>query len=60
MLALSRNEVIPLVPMQQTMSFDWETFPQWMDHIDTLPLGANISQLVPISPLVAYAVGGRL
>ncbi len=58
MLSMSRNEAIPLGPMKATMSFDWETFPQWMDHIDTLPLGVNISQLVPITPLVAYAMGG--
>ena len=29
-----------------------------MDHIDRLPLGINISQLVPVTPLVAYAMGG--
>src|SRR5262245_15547933 len=57
MLALSRNEAIPLDPMKQTMSFDWETLPQWMDHLDRLPLGVNISHLVPSSPLVAYAMG---
>jgi N-acyl-D-amino-acid deacylase len=56
MLCLTRNEAIPLAPMQQTMSFDWETFPQWMDHIDRIPLGVNISQLVPVTPLVAYVM----
>src|SRR5215471_9829358 len=58
MLALSRNEAIPLEPMRVSMAFDWETFPQWMDHLDRIPLGVNLSQLVPISPLVAYAMGG--
>src|SRR5215510_3155480 len=43
MLALSRNESIPLEPMKQTMSFDWETFTQRMDHLDCLPLGVNLS-----------------
>ncbi len=58
MLALARNEAIPLEPMKVSMSFDWETFPQWMDHLDRLPLGVNLSQLVPITPLVAYVMGG--
>ncbi|MBI3801015.1 MAG: amidohydrolase family protein, partial [Deltaproteobacteria bacterium] len=58
MLSLARNEAIPLEPMKVSMSFDWETFPQWMDHLDRLPLGINLSQLVPITPLVAYAMGG--
>ncbi len=58
MLTLSRNESIPLKSMQAAMSFEWETFPQWMDHLDRLPLGVNLSHLVPVSPLVAYVLGG--
>ena len=58
MLALTRNEAIPLEPMQLSMRFDWETFPQWMDHLDRMPLGVNVSQLVPVTPLVAYVMGG--
>jgi len=58
MLALSRNESIPLEPMKVSMPFDWETFPQWMDHVDRVPLGVNLSQLLPVTPLVAYVMGG--
>jgi N-acyl-D-aspartate/D-glutamate deacylase len=58
LLSLSRNEAIPLEPMKVSMKPDWETFPEWMDHLDRLPLGINLSQLVPITPLVAYAMGG--
>jgi N-acyl-D-aspartate/D-glutamate deacylase len=55
---MERNEAIPFRTMKASMAFDWETFPQWMDHIDRLPLGINISQLVPVTPLVAYVMGG--
>jgi len=58
LLSLSRNEAIPLEPMKVTMAPEWETFPQWMGHLDRLPLGINLSQLVPVTPLVAYAMGG--
>ena len=58
MLSLSRNEAIPLGPMQTSMPFDWETFPEWMDHLDRIPLGINLSQLMPVTPLVAYVMGG--
>jgi N-acyl-D-aspartate/D-glutamate deacylase len=58
MRSMERNEAIPYRAMQASMAFDWETFPQWMDHIDRLPLGINISQLVPVTPLVAYVMGG--
>lgn len=56
MLCLTRNEAIPLAPMQQTMAFDWETLPEWMDHVEKLPLGVNVSQLVPVTPLVTFVM----
>jgi N-acyl-D-amino-acid deacylase len=58
MLALSRNEAIPLEPMKVSMKMDWETFPQYMDRLSRMPLGINLSHLVPVSPLVAYVMGG--
>ena len=58
MLALSRNEAIPLEPMRVSMKVDWETFPQYMDRLERMPLGINLSQLFPISPVVAYVMGG--
>jgi N-acyl-D-amino-acid deacylase len=58
MLALSRNEAIPLEPMKVSMAFDWETFPQYMDRLSRMPLGINLSHLFPVTPLVAYVMGG--
>jgi len=58
MLALSRNEAIPLEPMRVSIKVDWETFPQYMDRLAHMPLGVNLSQLFPISPVVAYVMGG--
>ena len=58
MLALSRNESIPLEPMKVSMAFDWETFPQYMDRLERVPLGINFSHLFPVSPAVAYVMGG--
>ena len=57
MLALSRNEAIPMAPMQASMDFKWSTFPQYLDRLERLPLGINISHLFPISPAVAYVKG---
>ncbi len=58
MLALSRNEAIPLEPMRVSMTFDWETFPQYLDRLERMPLGINIAHLFPVSPAVAYVMGG--
>jgi len=58
MLSMQRNEAVPYEAMKVSMPFDWETFPQWMDHIDRLPKGVNIINLVPVTPLVSYVMGG--
>ncbi|MCS6927036.1 MAG: amidohydrolase family protein, partial [Candidatus Binatia bacterium] len=58
MWAMERNEAIPFEAMKATMPFTWETFPQWMDHIDRMPKAVNMIQLVPITPLVSYVMGG--
>ncbi len=58
MYSMERNEAIPFDAMKATMPFSWETFPQWMDHIDRLPKGINMIQLVPVTPLVSYVMGG--
>jgi N-acyl-D-amino-acid deacylase len=58
MLALSRTEAIPLEPMRVSMKVDWETFPQYMERLSHMPLGINVSHLFPISPAVAYVMGG--
>ncbi len=58
MMALSRNESIPLEPMRVSMKVDWETFPQYMDHLTKMPLGINLGHLLPVGPAVAYVMGG--
>lgn len=58
MYSMERNEAIPFDAMKATMPFSWETFPEWMDHIDSLPKGINMIQLVPVTPLVSYVMGG--
>jgi N-acyl-D-amino-acid deacylase len=58
MLSMERNEAIPYEAMKAAMPFNWETFPQWMDQIERLPKAVNMIQLVPVTPLVSYVMGG--
>ncbi len=44
--------------MRVSMKVDWETFPQYMDRLSTMPLGINIGHLLPVGPAVAYVMGG--
>ena len=57
MRLLTRIEAIPLETMQQGLRWDWETFPQWLDSLDSHPLGVNVGALVPFNPLRLYVVG---
>ncbi len=57
MLALSRNEAVPLRTMRAGMPWDWETFPEFLDSIDRTPKGVNVMAFVPLSPLYGYVAG---
>ena len=57
MLALSRNEAVPLRTIRAGMPWDWETFPEFLDSIDRTPKGVNMMAFVPLSPLYGYVSG---
>ena len=57
MLAVSRNEAVPLKTMQAGMPWDWETFPQFLDSVDRTPKGVNVMAFVPLAPLYMYTAG---
>jgi N-acyl-D-aspartate/D-glutamate deacylase len=57
MRLLTRIEAIPLSTMELGLSWDWESFPQWMDSLDKRPLGVNVGALVPFNPLRLYVMG---
>ena len=57
MRLLTRIEAIPLRTMELGLTWDWETFPQWMDALAKKPLGVNVGALVPFNPLRLYVMG---
>src|SRR6516165_394496 len=57
MLALSRNEAVPLKTMRAGMPWDWVTFPEFLDSVDRTPKGVNVMAFVPLAPLYAYVAG---
>jgi N-acyl-D-amino-acid deacylase len=57
MLTMSRVEAIPYESMKAGMSWDWETFPQWLDSIEKGPKGINMLSFVPLAPLMIYVMG---
>ena len=57
MLALSRNEAVPLKTMQAGMPWDWVTFAEFLESVDRTPKGVNVMAFVPLAPLYAYVAG---
>ena len=57
MLALSRNEAVPLETMRAGMPWDWVTFPEFLDSVERAPKGVNVMAFVPLAPLYSYVAG---
>jgi N-acyl-D-aspartate/D-glutamate deacylase len=58
MLSLTRNEAISYAAMKEGLAWDWESFPEFMDAIERTPKGINMLTYIPLSPLIAYVMGG--
>jgi N-acyl-D-aspartate/D-glutamate deacylase len=43
MLMMKNTEQIPIATQRLAMNWSWETFPQWMDYLRSLPKGASTS-----------------
>ena len=57
MRMMNRIEAIPLESMRLGMRWDWETFPEYLESLDSHGLGLNIGALFPFSPLRGYVMG---
>lgn len=57
MLMMENTEQVPLNAMRTAMSWDWQTFPEWMDHLRSVPKGVNMMMYLPLNPLLIYVMG---
>lgn len=56
---MTRTEQIPYESMVEGMGldWDWETLPEWMDHLDRIPKGVNLLSYVPLNPVLVHVMG---
>jgi N-acyl-D-amino-acid deacylase len=56
---MTRTEQIPYETMVAGMGLDWEweSLPEWMDHLENIPKGVNLLNYVPLNPLLVHVLG---
>jgi N-acyl-D-amino-acid deacylase len=57
MKSLTRVEAIPYACIEQSLNWSWESFPEWLDELDSRPLGVNTLAYVPLNPMLIYVMG---
>jgi N-acyl-D-aspartate/D-glutamate deacylase len=50
-------EAIPFDAMSQGIDWQWESFGEYLDAIETRGVGINVAALAPLTPLRHYAMG---
>jgi len=56
---LERAEAIPAAAMAAGIKWDWESFTEYLDFLDTLPKGINYAANIGHSALRTWAMGAR-
>lgn len=52
-------EDIPGTALAEGMSWNWETFPDYLDELESMPRVADVAALVPHGAVRAYVMGDR-
>jgi N-acyl-D-amino-acid deacylase len=52
-------EDIPGTALAEGMTWNWESFPDYLDELESMPRAIDISALVPHGPVRAYVMGER-
>jgi N-acyl-D-amino-acid deacylase len=52
-------EDIPGTALAEGMTWNWETFPEYLDELERMPRALDVSALVPHGPVRAYVMGER-
>ena len=57
MAMLSTTEQIPVAHQKAALPWDWETFPQYLQRVQGLPMGVNVLTYLPLNPVLCYVMG---
>jgi N-acyl-D-amino-acid deacylase len=57
MRMMENTEQISYSVMRRVLPWTWETFPEWLNYMRSLPKGVNLAAYVPMNALLSYVVG---
>lgn len=57
MLMMENTEQVTLEQLSAGLPWDWETYPEYRQSIERLPLAVNVSLFVPLNPILIYVMG---
>lgn len=57
MAMMENTEQVPIDAMRRALGWQWETFPEWMRHMATLPKGVNLASYLPLNSLMMFVMG---
>ena len=57
MLTMQNTEQVPLQAMRTALSWDWESFPEWMQAMRRCRKGVNLASYMPLNSLMIYVMG---
>ena len=57
MRMMETTEQLPYEAQKRGLSWDWSTFPEWMEYLRGLPKGVNAGVYLPMNPLLCYVMG---
>lgn len=57
MQMMVNTEQIPYAAQAAGLSWDWETFPEWLEHLRRVPKGVNLASFLPVNPLLVHVMG---
>lgn len=60
MWMMVNTEQIPYESQKLALDWSWETFPEWLEHLRSIPKGVNVGMFLPLNPLLVYVKGDEV
>ena len=59
MLMMQNTEQVPYAAMREALGWDWTTFPEYMEHLRSVPKGVNLATYLRAQGIDHVIVGGE-